>query len=212
MKRFFRKPDSVGHPPGTLVPTDKTEQQPLKLTLFNYGPQMLVEESQVQRVSDVFPIDSIKDVIWLNVGGSLQVETLEEIGGYLDIHPLVLEDILDTSQRPKMEDFDRYLIIELNMLLWEQDYSQIKAEQVSMILGDHFVVTFQESKKDVFDPVRKRLREADYLAHSFDRRHCGSSFSSFWKTWESKSNSWKKNWSPIRIPERCNPSTSLSVS
>ena len=101
MKRFFRKPDSVGHPPGTLVPTDKTEQQPLKLTLFNYGPQMPVEESQVQRVSDVFPFDSIKDVIWLNVGGSLQVETLEEIGGYLDIHPLVLEDILDTSQRPK---------------------------------------------------------------------------------------------------------------
>ena len=175
MKRFFHKPDSIGHPPGTLVTTEKVDLQPLKLTLFKYGPEMPVEERQVQTVSECFPFDPQTPVTWLNVNGSHQVEILEEIGSRLDIHPLALEDILDTSQRPKMEDFDRYLFIELNMLPWDENQQQIEPQQVSLILGENYAVTFQEYEKDVFDPVRKRIREgksrltkqgADYLAYS----------------------------------------------
>lgn len=175
MQRFFRKPDLVGHPPGTLLTIEKEVPQPLKLTLFKYGPEQPVEEQQVQALAEVFPFDPRTPVTWLNLDGSQQVETLEEIGSYLDIHPLVLEDILDPGQRPKMEDFDSYLFIEMNMLLWDQDHSQIQADQVSLILGDHYLVTFQEYEKDVFEGVRKRLREgkgrlirqgADYLAYS----------------------------------------------
>jgi magnesium transporter len=175
MKRFFRKPGSVGHAPGSLVPIAKMEQQPLKLTLFEYGPEMPVQERQAHTGSECVPFDSQIPVTWLNVEGSHQIETLEEIGSRLKIHPLTLEDILDTSQRPKMEDFDQYLFLEINMLLWDQDHSQIQAEQVSLILGENYVITFQEYEKDVFDPVRKRLREgksrlirlgADYLAYS----------------------------------------------
>jgi magnesium transporter len=175
MKRFFRKPGSVGHAPGTLVPIEKDVQQPLKLTTFTYGPEIPAEEHQVQTVAECLPFDPNNAVSWLNVEGSHQVEILEEIGGRLDIHPLALEDILDTSQRPKLEDFEEYLFIELNMLLWDQDHSQIEVEQVSLILGDHYVITFQESEKDVFDPIRNRIREGksrltkqgpDYLAYS----------------------------------------------
>ena len=175
MKRFFHIPDSIGHPPGTLVTTEKVDLQPLKLTLFKYGPEMPVEERQVQTVSECFPFDPQTPVTWLNVNGSHQVEILEEIGSRLDIHPLALEDILDTSQRPKMEDFDRYLFIELNMLPWDENQQQIEPQQVSLILGENYAVTFQEYEKDVFDPVRKRIREgksrltkqgADYLAYS----------------------------------------------
>jgi len=175
MNRFFRKPDLVGHAPGTLMPTEKGEPQPLKLTLFEYGSEIPVVERQVQSVSECIPFNSQVPVTWLNVDGSFQVEIFEEIGSCLDIHPLVLEDILDPSQRPKMEDFDQHLFIELNMLLWDHDHDQIESEQVSLILGENYVITFQEHEKDVFDPVRKRLREgksrltrqgADYLAYS----------------------------------------------
>ena len=174
MKRFFHKPGSVGLAPGTLVANEKVDRQPLKLTLFEYGPEMSVEEHQVQTVSECIPFDPQIPVTWLNVDGSHQVEILEEIGSRLDIHPLTLEDILDTNQRPKMEDFDHYLFIELNMLSWDENQPQIESQQVSLILGDNYVVTFQEHKKDVFDPVRKRIREgksrltrqgADYLAY-----------------------------------------------
>ena len=134
-----------------------------------------MEERQVQMVSECFPFDPQIPVTWLNVNGSHQVEILEEIGSRLDIHLLVLEDILDTSQRPKMEDFDHYLFIEVNMLSWDEPQSLVESQQVSLILGGKYVVTFQEYEKDVFDPVRKRIREgksrltrqgADYLAYS----------------------------------------------
>lgn len=175
MRKFFHKPGSVGYAPGTLVPAEKVEQQPLKLTLFEYGPEIPVQEHEAQTASDILPFDSQIPVVWLNVDGSHQTEALDDIGRHLDIHPLTLEDILDTSQRPKMEIFDHYLFIELNMLVWDQDHSQVEADQVSLILGKNYVVTFQEYEKDVFDPVRKRLREAktrlnrqgaDYLAYS----------------------------------------------
>jgi len=175
MKRFFHKPGSIGHAPGTLVTSVPKEQQPLRLTVFEYGPETPVEEHQAQTVSEVFPFDSQIPVTWLNVDGSHKVEILDDIGSRLSIHPLTLEDILDTSQRPKMEDFDQYLFVELNMLLWDQDHSQIESEQVSLILGKNYVVTFQEYERDAFDLVRKRLREgksrltrqgADYLAYS----------------------------------------------
>ena len=175
MRRFFHKPGSIGHAPGTLVTTEEVERQPLKLTLFEYGSDLPVVERQTQTVSECFPFDSQSPVTWLNVDGSQRVEVLEEIGSRLDIHPLSLEDIFDTGQRPKMEDFDRYLFIKLNMLSWDENQRQIESQQVSLILGENYVVTFQEHEKDIFDPVRKRIREsksrltnqgADYLAYS----------------------------------------------
>ncbi len=175
MKRFFRKPQSTGHAPGTLVPVRKEARQPLKLTIFEYGPDQPATERRAQRLADCIPFDPQTQVSWLNVDGCHQVEFLEELGRLLDIHPLVLEDILDTDQRPKMEDFEDYLFVELNMLLWNQEGAQVKSEQVSMILGENYLINLQEREKDVFDPVRKRLREgksrlskqgADYLAYS----------------------------------------------
>ena len=175
MKRFFHKPGSVGYAPGTLVAAKKADRQPLKLTFFEYGPETSVKEWQPKTVSECFPFDPQNPVTWLNVDGSHEVETLEEIGSHLDIHMLVLEDILDTSQRPKMEEFNHYLFIELNMLSWDESLSQIESQQVSLILGKNYVVTFQDCEKDVFDPVRKRIREgksrlikqgADYLAYT----------------------------------------------
>jgi magnesium transporter len=175
MNRFFKKPVTIGHAPGSLVQDDLAAPQPMTLTVIQYGPKMPVEMRKVQSVSECFPFDSKFAVTWLRVAGNPQVETLEEIGSFLDIHPLTLEDILDTSQRPKMEDFRRYLFIELNMLIWDQDQAQIITEQVSLILAENYVVTFQEDENDVFGPVRQRLQEdvsrlvnqgTDYLVYT----------------------------------------------
>jgi magnesium transporter len=175
MNRFFKKPVSIGHAPGSLVQDDQAAPQPMTLTVIQYGPKMPMEMRKVQSITECFPFDANYPVTWLRVAGSLQVETLKEIGSNLSTHPLTLEDILDTSQRPKMEDFGRYLFIELNMLIWDHDQSQIQTEQVSLILGENYVLTFQENESDVFGAVRQRLQEdvsrlvkqgADYLVYT----------------------------------------------
>lgn len=175
MRRIFRSPGSLGHPPGSLIPIEKEEQTPLKLTIFEYGPDHFLDERQCETVAGCFPFNQETPVTWLNITGSHQVNILEEIGSKLDIHPLVLEDIMDTSQRPKLEDFEAYLLIELNLLIWDEQKDQVASEQVSLILSDDYVVTIQEHEKGVFDPIRKRIREGkgrlvkqgtDYLAYS----------------------------------------------
>jgi magnesium transporter len=175
MKRFFHKPRSIGHAPGTLIPRDIIDQQPIELTIIRYGSEQPVEERQIEELSECFPFDPRIPVNWLNIDGSHEVNHLEEIGTRLNIHPLVLEDILNTNQRPKVEDYEEYLFIELNMLSWNHEFSRVDTEQVSMLLGENYLVTFQEHEKDVFDPVRKRIREGksrlakggpDYLAYT----------------------------------------------
>jgi magnesium transporter len=172
---MFRTPGSIGHAPGTLVPTEGAEQEPLLLTLFEYGPDRTVKERQFHTVAEALPFDVQVPVTWFNVDGSHRAEVLDEIGKHLTIHPLTLEDILDTAQRPKLEIFDQYLFIELNAVLWDQELSQIQADQISLVLGDNYVASFNNKAKDVFDPIRSRLREgagrlnqhgADYLAYS----------------------------------------------
>lgn len=174
MKRYFKKPRSVGTPPGTLVTAQKEIREPRKLLLFEYGPDLPLRETEIVSVADCFPLQENVPVTWLNVSGDGQAEVLKEIGEKLDIHPLVLEDILDTSQRPKLEDFGRYLFIELNMLAWNKVTGNVEIEQVSLILTKKLVITFQEFEKDVFESVRLRIREAqgrlmvhgaDYLAY-----------------------------------------------
>ena len=112
---------------------------------------------------------------WINIDGVHQPENIEKIGKQFKIHPLVLEDVVNTGQRPKMEDFDDYLFIVLKMLHYDEKENETKTEQVSLILSSNYVISFQESEGDVFDPLRERIRvdrgrvrkmRADYLAYS----------------------------------------------
>jgi len=175
MNRFFRKPQSLGHPPGSLIADEAEPPKPLNLTLIQYGPEIPVKESQLKNLNNDLPFKENVPVSWLNIDGSHQIKILEELGAKLDIHPLILEDIHNTNQRPKLEDYARYLFLELNMLSWDEEQSQVEAEQISLLLGKTYLITFQESEKDVFDAVRKRIREGksrltnggpDYLAYS----------------------------------------------
>jgi magnesium transporter len=177
-KLFTRRSAKTGLAPGTLVHIGDQKVERVKLTLIEYGGETEVLEREIPSPSECFPFRDKPAVSWLNVDGVHQAQVIEEIGTNLGIHPLVMEDILNTSQRPKIEDFDEYIYIVLKMLYWNEEHSEVESEQVSLILGDTYVITLQEGDeagKDVFDAVRVRIRggksrivkrSADYLIYS----------------------------------------------
>jgi len=150
-----------------------------KITVIDYDDQNF-HEVEVKEVAECFPFKQKPTVTWINIDGLHQVDVLEKLGSCYGIHPLVLEDIL-TDQRPKVEDYDDYIFIVLKMLYYNENGddtlgdTKIDVDQVSMILGPNFIISFKEKEVDVFNPLRDRLRMArgrirkqgaDYLAYS----------------------------------------------
>jgi magnesium transporter len=133
------------------------------------------QEGPVNTIEEAFSFKDEASVTWLNIDGVHKPEIIEQVGTHFGLHPLVLEDIANTGQRPKMEDFDDYIYVVLKMLRFDAKENETKAEQVSIILGRDFVISFQEREGDVFDTVRERLRNnkgrirkmgADYLTYA----------------------------------------------
>ena len=170
IKRTSKK---VGLPPGALVYIGEKKTDKARITIIDYDEAQF-QEKDVEQIEECFPLKDKPAITWINVDGLHQVEILERIGDCFGLHPLVLEDILNTGQRPKMEDFDDYVFVVLKML-YEDKNSGIVTEQISLILGPSFVVSFQERAGDVFNPIRERIRSgrgrirkrgADYLAYA----------------------------------------------
>jgi len=175
MPRLIKKRSKErGLPPGALVHIGEKKTEKVRITVIDYNVSKF-EEKEVGKVEECFAFKRKPTVTWINVDGLHEVEVIEKLGKYFDIHPLVLEDILNTDQRPKMEDFEKYIFIVLKMLYTEEKTHEIHSEQVSLILGNNFVISFQESIGDVFDAVRERIRKgkgrirkmgADYLLYT----------------------------------------------
>ncbi len=163
-----------GLPPGTLVHVGEKKAETVKLTVFDYDADGF-REKQVGSVEECVVFKDKPSVTWINVDGLHQVEMLEQLGGAFGLHPLVLEDVLHTEQRPKAENYGNYFYLVLRMFSPNGTALDLKAEQISIILGSNFVISFQEREGDVFDPVRERIRSdkgrvrkmgADYLAYA----------------------------------------------
>ena len=152
----------------------KKRENLVKVTCIDYDETSFTEK-QIESINECFPLRDNAAATWINIDGVHQIENIEKVGEYFKIHPLVLEDIMNTGQRPKMEDFDNYLFIVLKMLQYDETKNETKTEQVSLILGSNFVISFQENEGDVFNPIRERIKSdrgrirkmgADYLAYS----------------------------------------------
>jgi len=160
--------------PGTLVHIGEKIDREIKITVTDYN-EALCEEKEINALKECFYHTDPSIISWINVEGLHEIEVIQQVGECEGLHPLVLEDILNTDQRPKLEDFGEYLYIVLKMLR-KGEGTDIATEQVSLILGVNFVISFQEGiKGDVFDPIRERIRNgkgklrsmgADYLAYS----------------------------------------------
>ena len=170
-----KRSQKAGLPPGALIHIGERKREVPKITILDYDEAQF-QEREAKSAEECFPFKEKPTVTWINVEGLHQVEVLERLGGCYGLHPLVLEDILNTDQRPKMEDYGEYIYVVLKMLNYDDKSGQIEAEQISLILGQNFVLSFQEGKEgDVFGLLRERLRGgkgrirkmgADYLAYS----------------------------------------------
>jgi magnesium transporter len=176
MARFTKKrTKKAGLPPGTLVHTGEVSKERGRIVVFDYGVDH-VTEKELATAEECRAYRQGATASWINVYGLGQVELLEQLGQIFELHPLVLEDILNTDQRPKMEDYGDYIYIVLKTLAYSEARKEVVSEQVSVILGDRYLISFHESAQgDFFGPVRDRLRNAkgrirkvgvDYLAYA----------------------------------------------
>ena len=152
-----RSRKTPGAPPGTLIHIGEKKADQVKVTMFDYDAERL-EERDVKEVSELASRKDLPTVTWINIDGLHDTALMGEIGRIFDLHPLVLEDILNTNQRPKMENLDKYIFVVLKMLCRSPVSSKIQSEQVSLVLGPGYVLSFQEQVGDVFEPVRQRIR------------------------------------------------------
>ncbi len=169
-----RESAKAGLPPGTMLHIGKQRQAPARLMLMEYDAQQFTEE-ELSSPEACLPFLDAPTVTWLNIAGLNDLDAIAVIGQHLNLHPLLLEDLVDTSQRPKIEDYGTYFFIILKMLDYTVPAEEVEVEQVSLILGKDYVVSFQEDDDDVFDGVRDRIRSgkgrirtmgADYLAYA----------------------------------------------
>ena len=163
-----------GLSPGTLVHIGEKSGKEVNITVIDYDEAHL-QEIEIKTIEECFPFKEKPTVTWINIEGLHQAEIIQHLGDCFGLHPLVMEDILNTDQRPKVEDHKDYLYIVLKML-HNVEGPEIVTEQISLILNPSFVISFQEGiEGDVFTPVRERLRSgkgrirgmgADYLAYT----------------------------------------------
>lgn len=177
MARSLRRiAQKAGMPPGSLVFAEEPGPVPACITVIRYSDTDFVQ-NEFDEFTQCLPLEPKEDVTWINVNGVSQVKTLEKLGENFSIHPLVLEDILDIEQRPKIEDYETHLFIVLKALKHSPDDQEfeVQSDQVSLILGSNYVISFHEGNGDLFAPVRERLHQgkgrirklgADYLAYA----------------------------------------------
>ncbi|MBL7070175.1 MAG: magnesium/cobalt transporter CorA [Candidatus Omnitrophica bacterium] len=171
--KFSKRVSSKTLPPGTLVSTtDRTGE--VKVTIIDYNESVFLEK-QVRGVDECFELRDKPTVTWINVDGLNSIDIVAKLGSCYQLHPLVLEDILSIDQRPKLEIFENYVSVVLKMLSYNEKNSGLESEQVSLIFGKNFLISFQEKEGDVFDLIRDRLRNAkgrirksgsDYLTYA----------------------------------------------
>ena len=175
MAKLIRKRSKkAGLPPGTLVYVGKERTDKVIITLIDYDEKNY-SEKVLKKVDDCTPFKESKTITWINIDGIHDTNIIEKFGECFNLHPLLLEDIVNTNQRPKMDDYGDYLFVVLKMLYYSDNKEKLNSEQVSLILGNNYVISFQEEKEDVFNQIRERIQHgkgrirkmgADYLAYA----------------------------------------------
>jgi magnesium transporter len=178
--------NKIGLPPGTLVyvgDADITKLDKPKISKIIYDTNEIVECLLTSEDLASFNTDDYisnirgnsRKKVWLNIHGVHDAALIKQIGDMFHLHPLVQEDILNTNQRPKVDEFDDYLFLETRHFYYDKADMSVSSEQISFVLGRNYLLTFQERSTGAFEPVRERLRASrahirelgvDYLAYA----------------------------------------------
>lgn len=170
-KRVSKKP---GQAPGTLHFTGEKRLEHVIMNLYDYDTEQL-SEHDLSKIDDSSPYLESPSKTWINVCGLHDIEKLKEIWSYFDLHPLIQEDILNTNQRAKIEEYPQHMFFVLRMMSFQEETSTLNIEQVSIVLSKNSVLAFQEDDHPIFEPVLHRLRNGaprlrshgpDYLAYA----------------------------------------------
>jgi magnesium transporter len=163
-----------GQPPGTLMHIGEKKVEDVKITIMDYDAAQF-QETEARTIEECFPFKETPTVTWINIEGLHRIDVIEKLGTHFGFHPLVLEDIVNTDQRPKIEDFVTYLFLVLKRLSYDTGAHEVVSEQISLVLGSNFLLSFQEAPGDDFEPIRERIRSSkgrvrqmgvDYLAYT----------------------------------------------
>jgi magnesium transporter len=160
--------------PGELIHIGEQKADKATISIINYDREQLVEK-KLPTIEETYKHKDSPPVTWINIDGLHDLNIIEKIGTHFEIHPLTLADIVNTGHRPKAEDYDSYLFLVIKMLSYDEATNHISSEQISLILGKHYLLSFQEVEGDVFEAVRERIRRSkgrirnsgcDYLAYA----------------------------------------------
>lgn len=163
-----------GLQPGALIHVGEKKIDKVRIRVIDFDRDTL-EEKEFESIEECMAYRDKSTVTWINIDGLHDTEVIKKLGRHFGIHRLVLEDVLNTDMRPELEDYDKYFYVVLKMLYIQQEKSQITAEQVSFLLTERTVISFQERVGDTFEPVRERIRNsvgrirsagADYLMYA----------------------------------------------
>jgi magnesium transporter len=157
VKLFRRVQKAVALSPGTVVFAGTPKMDRVKIGVIEYGPDVF-EARMDTTVEDALGALDRGNKVWINVDGLHETEFLKQMGEHCGLHPLVLEDIVNVTQRPKVEEYEGYIYVVVKMLRHDSERDEIRSEQVSIVLGPNFVLSFQEEERDVFEAVRERMR------------------------------------------------------
>ncbi|MGY5847652.1 magnesium/cobalt transporter CorA [Salegentibacter sp. HM20] len=156
--------------PGTVTYVGHREQTETRLEVYDYNKDEFETHSS-KTVEDAFKFEAADRITWINIDGLSNTGEIEKLGKYYDLHPLIVEDIVNTNQRPKIDEYEDYLFVVAKML-YHNEEGHIENEHISFVLGKDYILSFQEAGGDVFDNVRERLtnghgrirsNSADYL-------------------------------------------------
>ncbi|MCF8094735.1 MAG: magnesium/cobalt transporter CorA [Desulfobacteraceae bacterium] len=163
-----------GMAPGSLVYIGDEEKALIRISVIDYTEEGVVE-TELDDLTACAEYAAGESVTWINISGIHDPKMIEELGRIFNLHPLLLEDVLNTETRPKLDDYDDSLFAVLKMIDYDPDIRELDHEQVSLVIKKGVVISMQERVGDVFDPVRERIRKAkgrirrsgaDYLAYA----------------------------------------------
>ncbi|MBF0239217.1 MAG: hypothetical protein HQM12_16070 [SAR324 cluster bacterium] len=150
--------EKSGMPPGTLVHIGEKKSDTVQIAVMDYDESHLWE-SEMPTPEEFMACKTSSSVTWISVNGLHVPARVESLGKYFNLHSLLLEDILHTGQRPKIDEYDNHLYVVARVLTYDQTTQTIHQEQVSLVLGENLVISFSEKPRGLFNPIRERLRK-----------------------------------------------------
>ncbi len=159
MGRFVRKTkDEIGRPPDELFYRGEKKIDEVLIRLIDFDAEKLNEQS-IKDITEALPLQDKKTVTWLNIDGLHNKELMLEIAQGFNLDELVLANVMNTSARPTVQEFDNCIFISIKMLQLNEETGILSVENLSLVLTKTVILSFQEKKGDVFEPIRERLRK-----------------------------------------------------